>query len=288
VLLPFVSESPRTLLRGAVVVTVAYTAILVAATALALTYGAQDVDPTAVGVQERFVDRQAETIAAYTTGGFGEQVRARAQEAMFVQSSHLALLHWVLALFLAGAAVVVLQGEIPRSGIEAAARTARGRLVVNLAPVVDVDESVLLRADPLVVNEHEAELAARMLGVAPSLSPSVDPVETTADGEEAVVRGLLARGVRSVVLTVGPRGALVGQGDDVVHVPSPRVHAVDTTGAGDAFVGALARGLAAGDGLVDAARTAARVGAFAVRSPGAQASYPGPGDELPQVDEVPA
>jgi ribokinase len=186
----------------------------------------------------------------------------------------------------AGAAVVVLQGEIPRSGIEAAARTARGRLVVNLAPVVDVDESVLLRADPLVVNEHEAELAARMLGVAPS--PSVDPVETAADGEEAVVRGLLARGVRSVVLTVGPRGALVGQGDDVVHVPSPRVHAVDTTGAGDAFVGALARGLAAGDGLVDAARTAARVGAFAVRSPGAQASYPGPGDELPQVDEVPA
>nr|WP_166851589.1 ribokinase [Isoptericola sp. BMS4] len=171
----------------------------------------------------------------------------------------------------AGADVVVLQGEIPRSGIEAAASAARGRLVVNLAPVVDVDERVLLAANPLVVNEHEAQLVARQLGV------------TEAGGEDALVRGLLERGVRSVALTVGPRGALVGQGDDVVHVPSPRVRAVDTTGAGDAFVGALARGLAAGEGLVDAARTAARVGAFAVLAPGAQASYPGPEDELPLV-----
>ncbi|GAB3089963.1 ribokinase [Isoptericola nanjingensis] len=171
----------------------------------------------------------------------------------------------------AGAASVVLQGEIPRAAIEAAARTARGRLVVNLAPVLDVDEDVLLRADPLVLNEHEARLVAGALGV---------PAE---ESEEVLVRGLLARGVRSVVLTLGPRGALVGQDDDVTAVPAPRVRAVDTTGAGDAFVGALAHGLARGDGLVDAARTAARVGAYAVRSPGAQASYPSAGDELPAV-----
>ncbi|MFI2295199.1 ribokinase [Isoptericola sp. NPDC019571] len=171
----------------------------------------------------------------------------------------------------AGAASVVLQGEIPRAAIEAAARTAQGRLVVNLAPVLDVDEDVLLRADPLVLNEHEARLVAGALGV---------PAE---ESEEVLVRGLLARGVRSVVLTLGPRGALVGQDDDVTAVPAPRVRAVDTTGAGDAFVGALAHGLARGDGLVDAARTAARVGAYAVRSPGAQASYPSAGDELPAV-----
>ncbi|MCZ2262736.1 ribokinase [Isoptericola sp. QY 916] len=171
----------------------------------------------------------------------------------------------------AGAASVVLQGEIPRTAIEAAARTARGRLVVNLAPVLDVDEDVLLRADPLVLNEHEARLVAGALGV---------PAE---ESEEVLVRGLLARGVRSVVLTLGPRGALVGQDDDVTAVPAPRVRAVDTTGAGDAFVGALAHGLARGDGLVDAARTAARVGAYAVRSPGAQASYPSAVDELPAV-----
>ncbi|CAM3698137.1 ribokinase [Isoptericola cucumis] len=184
----------------------------------------------------------------------------------------------------AGAAVVVLQGEIPVAGIEAAARAATGRLVVNLAPVVDVAEDVLLRADPLVLNEHEARLVGERLGVAAGRS----------DDEAALVRGLLARGVRSVVLTVGPRGALVGGADGglvggaaaVVRVPSPRVRAVDTTGAGDAFVGALACGLSRGDRLVDAARTAARVGAFAVRAEGAQASYPGVGDELPEVSEV--
>ncbi|MFD6135091.1 ribokinase [Isoptericola sp. NPDC060257] len=170
-----------------------------------------------------------------------------------------------------GAATVVLQGEIPRAAIEAAARSARGRLVVNLAPVLDVDEDVLLRADPLVLNEHEARLVAGALDV---------PAE---ESEEVLVRGLLARGVPSVVLTLGPRGALVGLDDDVTEVPAPRVRAVDTTGAGDAFVGALAHGLARGDGLVDAARTAARVGAYAVRSPGAQASYPSAGDELPAV-----
>lgn len=185
------------------------------------------------------------------------------------------------ASLVAEAAVVVVQGEIPRSGIEAAAALARGRLVVNLAPVVDVDEAVLLGADPLVLNEHEGALTARRLGVAEAAA--ADPAAQT-----ALVRGLVARGVRSVVLTLGADGALVGRDGDVVHIPSPRVHAVDTTGAGDAFVGALAHGLARGDDLVDAARTAARVGAFAVRSVGAQASYPGVDDVLPETPEVPA
>ncbi|GAA1738623.1 ribokinase [Isoptericola hypogeus] len=187
-----------------------------------------------------------------------------------------------------GAAVVVVQGEIPRDGIEEAARLAAGRLVVNLAPVIPVDLTVLRRADPLVVNEHEA-LAAWGL-----LDRDVDgDVDGEVDGEsgaragaagapeaEIVVR-LRALGVPSVVLTLGARGALVGLGDDVVHVPSPRVEAVDTTGAGDAFVGALACALAGGAGLVDAARFAARVGAFAVRGSGAQPSYPWEVDDLP-------
>ncbi|WP_277212648.1 ribokinase [Isoptericola croceus] len=176
------------------------------------------------------------------------------------------------------AAVVVLQGEIPRSGIEEAARATRGRLIVNLAPVIDVDADVLLAADPLVVNEHEAALVAAALGAADGATPA------TEDGsDEAVVTALLARGVRSVVMTLGARGALVGAGDLLEQVPTPCVDAVDTTGAGDAFVGALAHGLASGDDLVTAARFAARVGAYAVRSVGAQSSYPGLGDELPEV-----
>lgn len=167
--------------------------------------------------------------------------------------------------------VVLVQGEIPRSGTEAAARLCTGRLMVNLAPVIDVDHQVLLQADPLVVNEHEGALALQMLGADP------------ADGDEAVVRALRSAGIPSVVMTRGPQGALIGLGDDVAQVPAPTITAVDTTGAGDAFVGALAQGLASGESMVDAAARAVRVASFACTRRGAQPSYPGPDDVLPGV-----
>ncbi len=176
------------------------------------------------------------------------------------------------------ARVVVLQGEIPRAGTEAAARAARGRVVLNLAPVLALDPDVVRLADPLVVNEHEARGALAVLRGTDPASP-----DGAAAGDHAqVARALVAAGVRSVVVTLGAAGALVAvPGEEVVAVPAPEVRAVDTTGAGDAFVGALAHGLAAGDGLVAAARLAVRVGAFAVTRPGAQASYPSPRDRLP-------
>lgn len=183
----------------------------------------------------------------------------------------------------AGAAVVVVQGEIPRSGTEAAAATT-GRLVVNLAPVIDVDPAVVRAADPLVVNEHEAALALAALDRDAGRSVGAPVRMDDEAAEQRVADALLANGVRSVVLTVGARGALVAEVEGTVRVPSPRVEAVDTTGAGDAFVGALAYRLAAGDTLVDAARLAARVGAYAVGGSGAQPSYPGAGDTLPEVD----
>ncbi len=179
------------------------------------------------------------------------------------------------------AGVVVVQGEIPRSGAEAAAHAARGRLVLNLAPVIDMDAEVLRRSDPLVVNEHEARGALALLG-----GHALD--DTAGDGHEAVARALAAAGVRSVVVTLGPAGALVATpGADgtpqVEAVPAPLVDAVDTTGAGDAFVGALALRLARGEPLLAAARFAARVGAFTVTGRGTQASYPSVHDPLPDV-----
>ncbi|PZE66522.1 ribokinase [Curtobacterium sp. MCBD17_021] len=175
----------------------------------------------------------------------------------------------------ASAAVVVLQGEIPADGIAAAAELASGRVLLNLAPVVPVDREVVLAADPLVVNEHEAALVLAQL----------DPGAEVPADEPALVAALRGLGVRSVVVTLGARGALVADGtDDLVAVPSPRVTAVDSSGAGDAFVGALAAGLAAGDSLLDAARQAVRVGAFAVQGAGTQPSYPTLDDVLPSVD----
>ncbi|MEW1846742.1 PfkB family carbohydrate kinase, partial [Nonomuraea angiospora] len=95
-------------------------------------------------------------------------------------------------------------------------------------------------------------------------------------------RELLALGPRSVVITLGADGAVVAEDGVVQAVPSPRVAAVDTTGAGDAFTGALAWRLAAGEPLTEAAAFAARVGAAAVRRPGAQDSYP----TMAEVEEL--
>ena len=174
---------------------------------------------------------------------------------------------------IAGAAVVVLQGEIPAAGIAAAARLARGRVVLNLAPVIELDPATIAAADPLIVNEHEAALLLAQL------TPGTPPPASDA---EAVAR-LREWGVTSVVLTRGALGAIVSDADGTDAVASPVVVAVDSSGAGDAFVGALSARLAAGDSLRDAARLAVRVGAFAVQSRGTQPSYPHAGDLLPEV-----
>lgn len=174
---------------------------------------------------------------------------------------------------IAEAAVVVLQGEIPAEGIAAAARLATGRVVLNLAPVVAVDPGVIKSANPLVVNEHEGAMVLTQL--APGSAAPAD--------DEALVAALRAQGVRSVVLTRGADGAICSDDDGTYLLPAPRVQAVDTSGAGDAFVGALSGALAAGATLLEASRTAVRVGAFAVQGHGTQTSYPNLADELPAV-----
>lgn len=177
------------------------------------------------------------------------------------------------AALIAGAAVVVLQGEIPAAGITAAARLATGRVVLNLAPVIALDPATIARADPLIVNEHEAALLLAQLdsGAAASVS------------DRAAAERLRDWGVASVVLTRGALGAIVSDAHGTETVAAPVVVAVDSSGAGDAFVGALSARLAAGDSLRDAAGFAARVGAFAVQSKGTQPSYPRAGDPLPRV-----
>ncbi|GAA4387544.1 ribokinase [Actinomadura verrucosospora] len=166
------------------------------------------------------------------------------------------------------APVVSLQMEVPLPAVEAAAGLAARagrRVVLNLSPSAPVPDGLLALCDPLVVNEHEA---AFLLGGAG------DPGRMAA--------ALAGSGPRSVAVTVGADGVVVADGQGTSAVPSPRSEAVDTTGAGDAFTAALCLRLARGDSLRDAARYAARVGAAAVRRPGAQSSFPTP-DEVPAL-----
>lgn len=173
------------------------------------------------------------------------------------------------------AAIVVCQGETPREGIQELPGMIGGRLLHNPAPVLRLDSTVLLVSDPLVVNEHEAGL------VLAQLKPDTDGLKEP----EQIIASLRDTGISSVVLTLGAGGSLVADTGGIHHIPAARVTAVDTTGAGDAFIGALAVGLARGDSLLDAARLATRVGAYAVTGHGAQPSYPDIGSKLPSLNE---
>jgi ribokinase len=171
---------------------------------------------------------------------------------------------------LGSAPVVSLQLEVPLDTVAEVVRLAAGagtRVVLNPSPPASVPADVTAACDPLVVNEHEARF---LLHGHPAAEDETDPATWAS--------ALLARGPRSVVVTLGARGALAAEryGSSVrsVLVPSPPVEAVDTTGAGDAFTAALAWRLGAGDDLETATRFAVRVGTAAVTRTGAQSSFP--------------
>ena len=154
--------------------------------------------------------------------------------------------------------LLVLQLEVP---VEAVARAvaARGgrRLLLNAAPAAALDPALLRGLEALVVNESEA---AALLGRA-------------LPGPEAA-RELHAAGARLAVVTLGAAGAALCDASGPRRVEPFAVTAVDTTAAGDAFVGALAVGLAAGRPAAEAARLASAAGAAAATGAGAQASLP--------------
>ena len=161
------------------------------------------------------------------------------------------------------ASLVVLQAEIDpriiRTAVLAAGQIG-ARVVLNLAPFVRLPAEVLAQCDPLVVNESEA---TALLGT------PVDSVASARAGAEQ-----LGGAVRSVVITLGAQGAVWADADGggTVAAPVP-AEVVDTTGAGDAFVGALAVRLAQGATLADAVALGVTAGTFAVTREGAQSSY---------------
>lgn len=139
--------------------------------------------------------------------------------------------------------VLLLQLEVPLPVVARAAQAARdrgARVVLNCAPYAVLPPDVVVLADPVVVNEHEA------LALADS-----DVVAT------------------SLLVTFGANGA-TWDGEQRPGVEVPAGEVLDTTGAGDAFCGALAAALAAGADRSEALRLAARAGAEAVRHDGAQ------------------
>jgi ribokinase len=160
-------------------------------------------------------------------------------------------------------AVVVGQLEVPIEATAAAFAAARARgavTVLNPAPALPPGDELLGLCDWVIPNEPEFALLT-----------GTDPADDKAVA--AYAAGLGA----GVAVTRGPAGALIcPPAGDPVRVPAPVVEAVDTTGAGDAFVGAFAVALARGADPVAAATLACRCAATSVTTPGTQGSYRAP------------
>lgn len=160
--------------------------------------------------------------------------------------------------------VVVAQLEVPAEPIVRAferARAAGARTLLNAAPARPLPDGLLALTDILVVNETEASALANV---------SVDGVSSAA---RAAVR-LKSSGPATVAVTLGEQGAVLASGEDRWFVHPYRVEVVDSTAAGDAWVGALAAELCAGRDLLVAAVFASAAGALTTTRKGAQAALP--------------
>lgn len=161
---------------------------------------------------------------------------------------------------IAGAAVVLLQLEIPLQTVSAAAKMAGGTVVLNPAPAADLPAALLRTVDVIVPNATEL---AQLVG---------GEVAGTPDDAIALARRLDGPG--AVVVTLGADGAVVVAEGDAIHVPAPTIDAVDPTAAGDAFCGGLADGLVRGATLSEAVEWAVLCGASTATRWGAQAALP--------------
>jgi len=161
-------------------------------------------------------------------------------------------------------ALVILQNEIPINVVEysmAVAKSAGCMVIYNAAPALAVAPEVVAAADVFVVNEAEMSFYCG------------SPVSGVASAQEGV-KTMLPQLGGTLIVTLGKRGSLVADRDAIRHVPALSVQAVETTGAGDSYVGALAYGLLKGWTAWESAAFATRAAAFTVSSVGAQLAMP--------------
>ena len=175
---------------------------------------------------------------------------------------------------IAAAQILVCQLEIPLEITLTALRIARQEGVQTIftpAPArPNLPGELYQLSDIFCPNESETELLT-------------DMTVGTVGEAEAAARVLIERGAGVVILTLGERGSLLVTEGNTEHVPVEPVKAIDTTGAGDAFVGSLAYFLASGKPLTVAIKRANRIAAISVQSSGTQTSFPQAKDLQPEI-----
>jgi len=213
------------------------------------TDGVRLVDGSATGVAMILVDAAAENCIALAPGA---NAALSSADVIRLQPT------------IAGASLLVCQLESPLATVRAAIEAAHAAAVpvlLNPAPARELDPSLLRLVRFLVPNESEAS-ALTGIGVVDAASA------------ERAAGALLERGVQTVLMTRGAQGVLIAERGRFEHLPAPRVDAVDTTGAGDTFVGAFAAHWIGSGELCSAVEFAQRAAAFSVTGRGAQASMP--------------
>ncbi|HEX6035801.1 MAG TPA: ribokinase, partial [Anaerolineales bacterium] len=163
-----------------------------------------------------------------------------------------------------GYKLLLLQLEIPVEPVLAAAQHAKDhglRVLLNPAPARALPEELISLPDFIVPNEGELSLLTNQ------------PVRDISSAESAA-KGLLAQGAQTVIVTLGANGALIVNKEITKHIPSFNVDVLDTTAAGDAFIGGFASALLQDKSLEEAVRYGCACGALAATKFGAQPSLP--------------
>lgn len=165
-----------------------------------------------------------------------------------------------------GASALGLCLEVATETVIRAAEIAHdsGTLVVfNLSPVKEIPAELLSLVDVLIVNEHELAMLA-----------DCQPAAVTAERTDTIAAALQKIGVPQAVVTLGGAGSLAYDGTELTQIAPFPVKVVDTTGAGDSFMGTLLAALAADFSLCEGTALASCVSALATTKLGAQHSYP--------------
>jgi ribokinase len=166
---------------------------------------------------------------------------------------------------------IVLQLEIPLETVYYAASFARRngiRCIVNPAPAQAIDLTALAGIDYLIPNESEAA------AIAQSEAPDLVTTEGTIEGARDAAKLLLSRGIRRVIVTLGENGSLLASPEAIEHCPAYPVSSIDSSGAGDAFIGSFAAFLCEGLDERDAVRRANLYAALSTTAIGTQKSFP--------------
>lgn len=170
---------------------------------------------------------------------------------------------------IAEADILMMQYEIPAESIIRAADIAKEygtKVVVNPAPFKELPRDFYGKVDVLVPNEHEADALC-----------AIYPADE--QSSRAALDAILSLGVKQAVITLGERGCVYNEGGKAVFCPALKTKAVDTTSAGDSFIGALCVSICEGKSLEESIKYATKVSSITVSRHGAS-------DSIPYADEV--